>query len=288
MGGSHFDVDATGEDGRGTLFVAYAGWRHWVLGAWKLPTENTEAILPCLRAVVRDFGLPLAIVRDLGRAMTPAVDLLRQDLPVPVPVLACHLHFLRDIGTDLLKPDYQRLRALFRDLGVRPRLGALVRDLGRQLGSQVPDLRGEVRRRFEQQTPLPSGPAGLAVVRALAQWVLDYGHDGRHRGFPFERPYLDFYRRCLQVGLATARLRPQPAVIAKWRSPLIGCTTPSPRPGLRWPSASWPAAWRPAAGSSIGCAPFCVWIACPRPPIVLIVSPLQRRRPPNCSRWNSR
>ena len=208
-GGYPLHVDATGEDGRGTLFVAYAGWRHWVLGAWKLPTENTEAILPCLRAVVRDFGVPLAIVRDLGRAMIPAVDLLRQGLSAPVSVLACHLHFLRDVGTDLLKPDYQRLRGLFRDLGVRPRLGALVRDLGRRLGPEVPDLRIEVRRWFEQQAPLPAGRAGLAVVRALAQWVLDYGNDGRHRGFPFDRPYLDFYHRCLQVGLASARLRPQ-------------------------------------------------------------------------------
>ena len=208
-GGFPLHVDATGEDGRGTLFVAYTGWRHWVLGAWKLPTENAEAILPCLRAVLRDCGVPLAIVRDLGRAVTPAVDRLRAELPLPVPVLACHLHFLRDIGTDLLKPDYQRLRALFRDLAVRPRLGALVRDLGRRLGSEVPDLRGEVRRWSERQAPLPSGPAGLDVVRALAQWVLDYGHDGRHRGFPFDRPYLDFYHRCLQVGLVSARLRLQ-------------------------------------------------------------------------------
>jgi hypothetical protein len=27
-------VDATGEDGRGTLLLVLAGWRQWVLGAW--------------------------------------------------------------------------------------------------------------------------------------------------------------------------------------------------------------------------------------------------------------
>jgi len=42
-------IDATGEDGRGTLFMAYAGSRQWVLGAWKLATERAELILPCLR-----------------------------------------------------------------------------------------------------------------------------------------------------------------------------------------------------------------------------------------------
>jgi hypothetical protein len=47
-GGWPLHVDATGEDGRGTLFIAYAGWRRWVLGAWKIPTEHADAILPCL------------------------------------------------------------------------------------------------------------------------------------------------------------------------------------------------------------------------------------------------
>jgi len=202
-------VDATGEDGRGTLFVAYAGWRHWVLGAWKLPTENAEAMVPHLQGVLRDFGVPRAVVRDLGRAVSGAVTTVLAPLPTPVPVLACHQHFLRDIGTDLLKADYDRLRALFRDLGVRATLGALVRDLGRRLGGRVPALRTEVQQWAEQKTALPTGTAGLAVIRALGQWVLDYANDGRHQGFPFDRPYLDLYHRCLDVCRASARLVPQ-------------------------------------------------------------------------------
>jgi len=47
------------------------------------------------------------------------------------------------------------------------------------------------------------------VVRALGQWVLDYADDGRHQGFPFDRPYLDLYHRCLLVCHAGARLASQ-------------------------------------------------------------------------------
>jgi len=72
-GGWPLQIDATGEDGRGTLLIAYAGWRRWVLGSWKIPTENADAIVPCLRQVAAAFGPPVAVVRDLGRAMTPAV-----------------------------------------------------------------------------------------------------------------------------------------------------------------------------------------------------------------------
>ncbi len=48
-GGWPLHIDATGEDGRGTMLVAFSGWRHWVLGSWKIPTENADAILPCLK-----------------------------------------------------------------------------------------------------------------------------------------------------------------------------------------------------------------------------------------------
>ena len=205
-GGYPLHVDATGEDGRGTLFVAYAGWRSWVLGAWKLPTERAEAIAPCLQTVLRHYGEPCAVVRDLGRAMSEAVREALEALPAPPPVLACHQHFLRDIGTDLLKDDYNRLRDLFRNLGIRSQLSALVRDLGRRLGPQVPALRAEVTQWAEQPSaqPLPTGEAGLAVIRALAQWALDYAHAGRHQGFPFDRPYLALYERCLAVSRACA------------------------------------------------------------------------------------
>ena len=83
-GGYPLHVDATGEDARGTLFLAYAGWRHWVLGAWKLPTECAEAILPHLQAVVADFGASCAVVRNLGRAVTEAVTTALAGRPVPV------------------------------------------------------------------------------------------------------------------------------------------------------------------------------------------------------------
>jgi len=125
-GGWPMHIDATGEDGRGTLLVVYAGWRRWVLGAWKIPTEHAEAILPCLRAVVNCLGAPVAIMRDLGRAMKSAANDLVKELDKVIPVLACHLHFLKDVGGDLLKADHDRLRNLFRRFKIRPELRRLV------------------------------------------------------------------------------------------------------------------------------------------------------------------
>jgi len=204
-GGWPLHVDATGEDGRGTLLVAFAGWRHWVLGAWKVPTERAEVILPRLRAVTERFGAPCAIMRDLGRAVKDACHGLVAVLAHDIPVLACHLHFLRDIGGDLLDAAHDQLRRLFRRFKVKPGLRALARDLGRTLGPDIAQARqglSEWQTQIDQEHVLPDGQTGLATVRAMAQWVLDYHADGHDQGFPFDLPYLDLYQRCHIAGRA--------------------------------------------------------------------------------------
>ncbi len=204
-GGWPLHIDATGEDGRGTLFIAYAGWRRWVLGAWKISTENADAILPCLRAVAQCFGPPVAVMRDLGPAMIRAANAFVGELKaagVSVRVLACHQHFLADIGNDLLVKDYGELRQCFRQSGVQPGLRKLARDLGRRIGEDIGRARDGVVRWLEMSHAgydLPDGNDGLAVVRAVAQWVIDYRTDGEDQGMPFDRPFLDLYARCLEA-----------------------------------------------------------------------------------------
>ena len=200
-GGWPLHIDCTGEDGQGTLLCAYAGWRGWALGAWKIPTERADAILPRLRAVVERFGAPCAVMRDLGKAVIEAARDLVAGFARKVPVLSCHLHFLEDIGKDLLDPAHGELRELFRRFAVPSRIRALTRDLGRSLGSDVEQARSDVADWLAGEDDafrLPDDKTGLAIVRAMGQWVLDYPQDGTNAGFPFDRPLLDLYRRCLR------------------------------------------------------------------------------------------
>jgi hypothetical protein len=202
-GGYPLHIDATGEDGRGTLLVALAGWRRWVLGSWKIPTERADAILPRLRGLVDRFGAPCAVMRDLGRAVTEAARDLVKGLDSPPPVLSCHFHFARDVGKDLLTDAHDDLRSLFRRFRIRSGLRALARSLGRQLGAAIDeardDLAGWLDGEAAQSHVLPGDRVGLAIIRALAQWVLDYPADGEDEGFPFDLPYLDLWRRCQRV-----------------------------------------------------------------------------------------
>lgn len=212
-GGSPLHVDATCEDGRGTLLVAFAGWRRWVLDAWKIPTEREDQILPRLRETVQRFGAPCAVMRDLGRGVIRAVNALVAELEIEIPIFSCQLHFLKDVGKDLLNTFHSRLRSLFRESRVRPRLGALVRDLGRKLGVDIRSARGELHAWLETgQRRLRPGACGLATVRVLAQWVLDYPVEGSNLRFPFDRPYLDLYQRSLTVQRAVDDFLQSPAL----------------------------------------------------------------------------
>ena len=180
--------------------MALAGWRRWVLGSWKIPTEHTEAILPCLHEVVKKFGAPCAIMRDLGRAITPAVNTLLAELELNIPVLACHMHFLKDIGKDLLNPAYGELRALFKRYKILAKLRSLSRDLGRKIGTNSRQAREHVKAWQQQDASdysIPQGVAGIATVRTITQWILDYKADSTGLDYPFDRPYLDLYDRCM-------------------------------------------------------------------------------------------
>src|SRR5205807_6222828 len=56
-----------------------------------------------------------------GRAMTEAAAPYVQSLKKPIPVLACHQHFLSDIGKDLLEEGHHQLRDGFRQIRLLPR-----------------------------------------------------------------------------------------------------------------------------------------------------------------------
>jgi hypothetical protein len=222
-GGWPLHIDTTCEGGRGTLLVAYSGWRKWILGSWKVPTENADAIFPRLQETIIRFGPPCAIMRDLGRAMKEAAEQLVETLDPPIPILACHKHFLSDIGSDLLQESHDRLRNLFRQANVRKNLRAFARDHGRSLGTKMDKAREAVGNWLKQapaEYRLPEGSTGIATLRAYAQWILDYAADGNGQGFPFDLPYLDFYVRCLNVSRAVDAFLRNPPFEAKVKKAL--------------------------------------------------------------------
>jgi len=232
-GGYTMHIDATTEGGRGTLLVILSGWRRWVLGAWRIPSESTSSIEPRITEVARLFGEPLSIVRDLGKAMAAAAEQAAEKMSAPPKVLACHYHFLSDIGKDILSEDHENLRKLSRHLSVRPNIRGVIKALRKKASpADIVCARQHFAEIDENHaTPtLPGGGSGVALVIVLAQWILDYAHDCANDTFPFGRPHYDLYKRCLAAKkvvetFLNATSHPDPDVVSALGR-LLGAVSP--------------------------------------------------------------
>jgi len=198
-GGYILHIDGTCEEGSGALLVCLDSLSGQVLESRKISSENHDEIKGVLQDVRRDWGIPLAMVHDLRRALLTAAGEVFQR----VPQFVCHYHLAADVGKDILGPHEDRLRCLFRRTKVRPKLRLLIRSLkdfavcpqsGQHRVNSVLGLQSKDKLRSHSEPEVTQG-----VVHALASWILAYPQDGEGYGFPFDLAYLNLYQRILKV-----------------------------------------------------------------------------------------
>lgn len=198
-GGYILHIDGTCEEGSGVLLVCFDSLSGQVLESRKISSENHEEIKKVLRDVRRDWGIPLAIVHDLRRAIITAAG----EVFKGVRQFVCHYHLAADVGEDILSPHDDRLRRLFRRTKIRPKLRLLIRSLkefavcpesGKHRVNSVLGLRSKEKLRLHCEPEIANG-----VAHALASWILAFPQDGEGYGFPFDLQYLNFYDRILNV-----------------------------------------------------------------------------------------
>ena len=200
-GGYVLHVDGTCEEGSRVLLVCMDSVSDQVLDSKKIGSENTVEVRGVLEGIRDEWGVPLSTVHDLRQTILAATAEVFPD----VPQFVCHFHFAADVGKDILGPGVDRLRKLFRDVKLRPKLGAVARSLREFAvdagGAHVLSALLDGASLESRKCDLPEG-TGLGVVHGLVSWVLAYSRAGRGYGFPFDIPYLDLYERVRRI-LAT-------------------------------------------------------------------------------------
>jgi hypothetical protein len=88
------------------------------LGNWKIPSENVEDIVPCLRQAADCYGRPDRVLHDLSPTISGACE---QALP-GVSHFVCHQHLARDVGEDLYEAPQLALCKRLRTLKLQYRL----------------------------------------------------------------------------------------------------------------------------------------------------------------------
>jgi hypothetical protein len=163
-----------------------------VLGNVKLPAEDEAHIVPFLQRLKQAFGVPLALVHDMGKGILAAVATVFPG----VADFICHFHFLRDIGKDFLGAEYDTIRTRLSRYGLSTALRYRAKQLKREMDAN-PTMSHALQHGLENAT-LPSEALAFAPVvgaYTLIQWVLDAKADGDGYGFPFDHPHLAFAQR---------------------------------------------------------------------------------------------
>jgi len=205
-GGYILHLDGTCE-GRGPMLMSSLdSISEIVLGNVKVPSEKAAEIMPFLEEIKRRYGVPLAVVHDMGVGILAAV----KKVFAGVPDFICHFHFLRDLGKDLLEKDYDEIRKRLRQHEITEKLRYRARQM-KALIDQESDLidsfyrslqtdlpRGKIRQRNSVSTDnMDRFP--LLCAYSLIQWALEGKTQGEGYGFPFDRPHVEFAKRLLVV-----------------------------------------------------------------------------------------
>jgi len=204
-GGYVLHIDATGENGSEMLLVCYDGLHSITLHATKIKSETSEEISAAIQQTIKLFGLPLAIIHDLGSGMSKGAQAIKDQWPVIVDLI-CEFHLLQDIGKDIIETDYDTLRKLFRKSRISPGL----RRLGKKIAIELKDQNHSVNyfyNAFDQgDFELDHLDINRALIYAMISWILDYKSESNGLNFPFEQPYVTFFNRCKRVGTMVKKL----------------------------------------------------------------------------------
>jgi len=206
-GGYCMHFDSTCEKGAGSLFHVISGWDNWIMGAWRQSTENTQEMLPHVMFLVEILGLPLGIMKDLSKQGQLVVEEIRKIYPdAKIRIFACHYHFVKDIGKDILGACHNRLKGCISD--IKATLGRYIRETRDKTTDDTEGISETLESWLSNADGLdiPMDFSAIAIIRHLIQWVLDSGQDGDNNRFPFELPYLLFYDRAVRMAGITSKM----------------------------------------------------------------------------------
>lgn len=203
-GGYICHMDATCEGRDPLLMSSIDSLSEIVLGNVKLPAEDEAHIVPFLERIKKNFGIPLALVHDMGVGILKAVATVFPN----VPDFICHFHFLRDIGKDFLGAEYDTIRKRLRKHGISAKLLYRAKQLKADMDGK-PKLIQAMETGIKDAS-LPADALEFVPViggYTLIQWALRGKAEGHGYGFPFDRAHLAFAKRLRRLNADIERIK---------------------------------------------------------------------------------
>ena len=170
----------------------------------RLSSETAADVAAFLRAVIADYGVPLAVASDMAASIRSAIGEVKE--LDGVPHFICHFHFLRDAGKDLLQDEYRQFEKRLESHGTQGVLNDLRRSAESQLGDQSEMIDVFIDVIADNSGAAPPRLDASTVAVLLAESALQSKRQTDGYGFPFERPAITYYEHLLRIGKAVEAL----------------------------------------------------------------------------------
>jgi hypothetical protein len=178
-------IDGTTDSEFAMVIVVRDAISGFTLYAEKCHSESFESVKDILLKVKEKFKIPSGAISDMRAGILEALEHVFPGIPVRI----CLMHFLRDLGKDLLSDMHTDLGIMINKIGIKSPLKSLLRS--------IPAYNQSTLSEIEQGFCTDRKSMEAMSVRKILESILSTGSSGY--GFPFSLSHLNFYLSCKEA-----------------------------------------------------------------------------------------
>ena len=178
-------IDGTADSEFAMVIVVRDAISGFTLYAEKCHSESFESVKDILVKVKKKFGIPSGAISDMRAGILEALEHVFPGIPVRI----CLMHFLRDLGKDLLSDMHTDLGIMINKIGIKSPLKSILRS--------IPAYNQSTLSEIEQGFCTDRKSMEAMSVRKILESIFSTGSSGY--GFPFSLSHLNFYLSCKEA-----------------------------------------------------------------------------------------
>lgn len=179
-------IDGTTDSEFSMIIVVRDALSDFVLYVKRFHSESEESIEKVLNEVKKKFGVPSGITSDMRSGILAASEKVFPGIPVRI----CLMHFLRDLGKDMMESLHTDLGIMIRHAGIKAPLKSILRSM--------PDYDQHTLDEIDQGFCSDRERMEIMSIRRILENIVHTGGSSGY-GFPFSLRHYNFFTACQEA-----------------------------------------------------------------------------------------
>lgn len=176
-------IDGTTDSEYSMIVVVRDSVSGFVLHVKRCHSESQESIEDIMQSIREKFGMPSGITCDMRAGIISAAGNVFPGIPIRI----CLMHFLRDLGKDLMENLHRDIGVMINRAGIKSPLKSILRE--------IPDYYQGTLDEIGHGFCSNPGRMEIMAIRKILEDLLSV-NGGSGYGFPFSMKNLNFFIAC--------------------------------------------------------------------------------------------